>query len=94
MKKLSTQKLSKTEFELERNLFYYFNELKFQQTQMLDITKNNLKLAKKSNDEHAIKGWKIELKYVKNRLKFIDSKIGEYPIYIDSTYSDYLKYFN
>ena len=85
------QILSKEELRLEQNLLRFLKQMDFEQSKMLDIAKHNLKISKESNDDYGIKGWKLEIKCIKNRLKFIDTQIGQFPIYIDSTYSDYLK---
>jgi hypothetical protein len=83
--------LSKEDFELQRNLFNYLVALNYTQSEILNRAKENLKISKELNDEVFVKGWKREIKFVKNRLKFIDIQMGQFPIYIDSTYSDYLK---
>jgi hypothetical protein len=83
--------LSKEELRLEQNLFMFLKQIDYQQSEMLEIAKHNLKISKESNDEYGIKGWKLEIKNIKNRLRFIDTQMLQFPIYIDSTYSDYLK---
>jgi hypothetical protein len=83
--------LSKKQFELERNLFHYLKDLETEQCKMYNLAKDNIKIAKGLNDDYELKGWKLELKNIENRLRFIDTQIGQFPIYIDLTYSDYLK---